>query len=225
MNRRSGASEGGLPRLLLLAWLMLVLSLTGCSSDDEGKMSDEELRLLATGKTPANYEPGELVPMRVGLLNYTDEFMGDVYVDRSWAADSHKHSYTTGAGSAMTPAFYDPNYKVKIVWQPESLYLKDKDAYLEREVVPEPPKKDDLGRMTYLWVTFFPNGEVKLYPTWVEPGNPDFPDGLRDPQKVCVEQFPEDRGRCFPPIPSWHKNRDDKKKDDSPISEQEAQES
>lgn len=185
------------------AWWLCVLlvsfSITASGCDDresEARLLERE-RLMAIGQLPADHKPGDLVPMGIGLLNYTDEEINEVYVDGTWAANVTKHTSVTGTGSAYTPAFYDPSYKIKVRWRNESLFKIDEKSLFEKEVVPEPPQKDSIGRMTWLWIAFFPDGSVKIYPAWVSAGHPDFPDGLQDPKEECLKARPDDSASCY----------------------------
>lgn len=180
--------------LLLIAFSIVA---SGCGERESRKQQLERERLMAIGQLPADHKPGDLVPVRVGLINYTDEEIDEVYVDGSWAANVAKHSSTTGIGSARTPAFYDPHYIVTVRWRNESLFLKDETGIFTNSLVPEPPQKDELGYIGELWVAFFPDGSVKLYPTVVRPGAPGFPDDLQDPKDECLKARPEDAASCY----------------------------
>lgn len=180
--------------------LLLISILITASGCDDGKSKArllERERLMAIGQLPADHKLGDLVPVRVGLINYTDEEIDEVYVDGSWAANVTRHSSTTGAGSARTPAFYDPNYRITVQWRNESLFLKDESAIFTNSLVPEPPQKNELGYIGQLWVAFFPDGSVKLYPTVVSPGAPEFPDGLAEPKGACVAARPGNVESCY----------------------------
>lgn len=179
-------------RALIVGFLLLVS--LGC---DGQRLSAEQERLIAIGQWPPDHKPGDLVPMGIGLLNYTDEEIDEVYVDRSWAANVPKHSSSTGTGSARTRAFYDQNYKINVRWRNETLFETDEKALFRVDLVPEPPQKDAIGRMTWLWIAFFPDGSVKIYPTWVSAGDRDFADGLKDPKDACLEARPSDSGSCY----------------------------
>ncbi len=115
-----------------------------------------------------------------------------MYVNRSWAGNGFAHSGGGRvAGSAEVPKQWDPNYTLTIRWQDEPLYHKDPNAFYRREVATEPYQQDDQGEMATLWVAFFPGGVVKLYSTFVDPGHPDFPEGLLFPQFQCRRQHPD----------------------------------
>jgi len=151
-----------------------------------------------------------MVGLRVTVLNYTDEYIDEMYVNRSWAGNGFAHSGGGGvAGSAEVPRQWDPNYKITIRWRDEPLYHKDRDALYRREVATEPYQQDEHGRMATLWVAFFPGGVVKLYPALVGPGHPDFPEGLLAPSWACEKAFPGDP-KCFAPVPSWEQDEPSK---------------
>ena len=146
--------------------------------------------------------------LQVSVLNYTDEYIDEVYVNGSWAANAMAHS---GGGKfsahAAVPRQRDPNYTLTIEWRTESLYLKDPEAHYTREVATEPYQQDKDGRMAFLWVAFFPKGAIKLYPTWVAPGHPDFPEGLLEPKLQCRKEHPGS-DYCEGPPQLWQKLRD-----------------
>ncbi|MDG3821089.1 DUF3304 domain-containing protein [Pseudomonas aeruginosa] len=152
--------------------------------------------MALTGCKPADPPPpakadADMKSLQVSVLNYTDHYIGVVYVDGSWASNAMAHSGGGKfAGSAEVPRQWDPNYKLTIHWRDEALYEKDPQALYKREVVPEPYQMDESGRMTFLWVAFFPGDVVKLYPTWVAPDHPDFPDGLLSPKMQCRKERP-----------------------------------
>ncbi|MGU2316242.1 DUF3304 domain-containing protein [Pseudomonas aeruginosa] len=169
---------------LLLSALM-AMALTGCKPADP--------------PPPAAKADTDMVPLRVTVLNYTDEYIDEVYVDGSWAANAMPHSGGGKiAGSAEVPRKRDPNYTLTIQWRDEALYEKDRRALYKREVATEPYQQDENGRMATLFVAFFPNGVIKLYPALVGPGNRDFPGGLLAPSWECERKFPGD-AKCFAP--------------------------
>ncbi len=130
--------------------------------------------------------------VQLSVLNYTDDYIDEVYVNRSWAANQMPHSGGGRfAGFAELPSRWDPNHKLTVRWRDEPLYHKDPNAFHQREVATEPYQQDDRGRMTFLWIAFFPDGVIKLYPTWVAPGHPDFPEGLLLPKLQCRLQHPD----------------------------------
>ncbi|MDF3832530.1 hypothetical protein P3W85_06160, partial [Cupriavidus basilensis] len=110
---------------------------------------------------------------------------------------------------------WDPNYKLTVRWRTEPLYLKDPDAFYERQVATEPYQLSETGGMGTLWVAFFPGGVVKLFPTWVGPGHPDFPDGLLAPSWACEKKFPGNP-KCFRQKPSWEEPSQPHKEDHTP---------
>jgi hypothetical protein len=143
--------------------------------------------------------------LQVSVLNYTDEYIDEVYVNGSWAANAMAHS---GGGKfsahAAIPRQRDPNYTLTIQWRTESLYLKDPEAHYTREVATEPYQPDERGRLAMLWVAFFPNDVIKLYPAFAGPGAPDFAEGLLAPSWECEKNFPGNP-KCFAPKPRQEK--------------------
>ena len=139
---------------------------------------------------PAPIDNGR-VPLQVGILNYTDDYIDEVYVNRSWAGNGFAHSGGGGfAGSAEVPREWDPNYTLNIRWRDEPLFHKDRDAFYRRDVATQPYQQYEPGGITMLWIAFFPQGVIKLYPTRVDPGHPDFPEGLLPPKLQCRKERP-----------------------------------
>ncbi|CAD5110457.1 DUF3304 domain-containing protein [Zestomonas carbonaria] len=168
----------------------LLLALTGCEQPPP---------------PPTKPAADRMVPLQLSILNYTDEYIDDVFVERSWAGNMVAHSGGGSfAGFAEVPRQWDPNYKLTVRWQTESLYLKDPDAYFEREVATEPYQQETPGGITFLWVAFFPEGAVKLYPTLVGPLHPDFPDGLTAPKLQCRKEHPNS-SHCEGPPGFWQR--------------------
>ncbi|CAD5110455.1 DUF3304 domain-containing protein [Zestomonas carbonaria] len=179
----------------------LLLALTGCEQPPP---------------PPTKPAADRMVPLQLSILNYTDEYIDEVFVERSWAGNMVAHSGGGKfAGFAEVPRQWDPNYKLTVRWQTESLYLKDPDAYFEREVATEPYQQETPGGITFLWIAFFPEGVVKLYPTLVGPLHPDFPDGLTAPSWACEKQFPGNP-KCFRRTPSWEKQPEQDKEVETP---------
>ncbi|MDF3838290.1 DUF3304 domain-containing protein [Cupriavidus basilensis] len=144
-----------------------------------------------------------MVPLQVGILNYTDDYIDEVYVNGSWSGGMVKHAGGGGfAGHAEVPRQWDPNYKLTVRWRTEPLYLKSPDAFYERELTTQPYQLDERGRMTFLWVAFFPGGVAKLFPTLVGPGHPDFPEGLLAPKLQCRKEHPGS-AHCEGPPQLW----------------------
>jgi len=152
------------------------------------------IALLMTAACDRNTQQADdgMVGLRVTVLNYTDEYIDDVYVNRSWAGNGFAHSGGGRvAGSAEVPKQWDPNYTLTIRWQDEPLYHKDPKAFHLRKIATEPYQQDEEGEMATLWVAFFPEGVIKLYSTFVDPGHPDFPEGLLFPRFQCRQQHPD----------------------------------
>ncbi|MDF3838288.1 DUF3304 domain-containing protein [Cupriavidus basilensis] len=186
-----------LTRFLQIA---LLLALTACKPSD----------------APAAAHEDTMVPLRVSILNYSDDYLDAVYVNESWAGSMSAHAGGGKvAGSAEVTHKWDPNYKLTIRWRDESLYNKDHHALYKREVATEPYQQYRPGGVTMLWVAFFPNGVLRLFPTRVDPGHEDFPEGLLEPAFECRRQFPGNP-KCFPPTSSWMENPSQRKEEVKP---------
>ena len=172
-------------RLLLAASLLL---LTGCGDNKP---------------SPAPVPDTGMVPLQTSILNYTDDYIGVVYVDDSWVGGMVAHSGGGKfAGSAEVPREWDPNYTLTIHWQTGELFDRDPDALYKREVATEPYQQYRPGGITMLWVAFFPDDVIKLFPTRVDPQHPDFPDGLLAPKLQCRKENPGSN-RCEGPRGAW----------------------
>ena len=157
---------------------------------------------------PAPLADDGMTGLQVRVLNYTDEYIDEVYVNGSWAGNEMAHSGGGGlATHASVPKQRDPNYTLTIEWRTESLYLKDPEAHYTREVATEPYQPDERGRLATLWVAFFPNDVIKLYPAFAGPGSPDFADGLLVPKLQCRKEHPGS-DYCEGPPQLWQKLRD-----------------
>ncbi|MGU0812132.1 DUF3304 domain-containing protein [Pseudomonas aeruginosa] len=186
-------------RLLLSA--LMAMALTGCKPADP---------------PPAAQGDTDMVPLQVSILNYTDTYIDTVYVNGSWAGSMSAHSGGAKfAGSAEVPRQWSPDYKLTIHWRDEALYEREREALFKREVVTEPYQKDEKGRMATLWIAFFPAGVIKLYPTFVGPGNSNFPERLLAPSWECEKRFPGN-SKCFAPISSQEQHAGQNRKSEAP---------
>jgi len=142
-----------------------------------------------------------MVPLQVSVLNYTDDYVNEVSVNGSWAGSMVAHSGGGSfAGSAEVPRQWDPHYTLTVRWRDGKSYDKDPEFFYERQVATEPYQQREPGGITMLWVAFFPGDVIKLYPTRVDPGHPEFPGGLLAPSWDCEKKFPGD-SKCFAPEP------------------------
>ena len=123
------------------------------------------------------------IGLSVSILNYTDQPLGVVYVNDSWAGGMLIHGGGNSfAGSASLPRKWRPGLTVRVDWQDDTLYQKDRNA-LHRAVVPVSPYTGNYPSI--LFVAFFPNQEIKVFPSSMGPGHPEFPEGLQRPETLC----------------------------------------
>lgn len=123
--------------------------------------------------------------LKLSILNYTDMPIGVVYVNGVWAGGMARHAGGGSfAGSIGLPAKWRPGMKVTVEWQDDALYFKDRNALYKADVEVEPYTGDYLS---FLWVAFFPDGKVKLFPSMYGPGRPLSPQPLRlTPGEACA---------------------------------------
>lgn len=134
----------------------------------------------------------------VGIINYSDSPIGVVYVNGQWAggmvANAGGTSWTPGIS---VPKQWDPNFKVTVKWSDDELYEKDKNALYSKEV---PLEKYPPQDASFVYVTFYPNHEVKVYLTRFGPGAENDPYHLEDPKQACLKRkAPADRETCYAP--------------------------
>ena len=123
------------------------------------------------------------IGLSVSILNYTDQPLGVVYVNDNWAGGMLIHGGGNSfAGSASLPRKWRPGLTVRVDWQDDTLYQKDRNA-LHSAVVPVSPYTGNYPSI--LFVAFFPNQEIKVFPSSMGPGHPEFPEGLQRPETLC----------------------------------------
>ncbi|GLX90426.1 hypothetical protein Pfra02_29940 [Pseudomonas fragi] len=139
------------------------------------------LALVVFKKEPSQQDSE--IGLSVSILNYTDQPLGVVYVNDSWAGGMLIHGGGNSfAGSASLPRKWRPGLTVRVDWRDDALYQKDRDA-LHSAVVPVSPYTGNYPSI--LFVAFFPNQEIKVFPSSMGPGHPEFPEGLQRPETLC----------------------------------------
>lgn len=139
------------------------------------------LALVVFKKEPSQQDSE--IGLSVSILNYTDQPLGVVYVNDSWAGGMLIHGGGNSfAGSANLPRKWRPGLTVRVNWRDDALYQKDRNA-LHSAVVPVSPYTGNYPSI--LFVAFFPNQEIKVFPSSMGPGHPEFPEGLQRPETLC----------------------------------------
>jgi hypothetical protein len=137
--------------------------------------------LTATFYKPAPKDEG--IGLIVSILNYSDEHIGVVYVNDSWAGSMPYHrGGSSFAGSVGLPSKWRPGLTVTVHWQDDALYQKDRNGLHVAEVPIEPYTDKS---PSILFLAFLQGGSIKAYPTSFGPGHPDFAGGLQRPDDVC----------------------------------------
>ena len=123
------------------------------------------------------------IGLSVSILNYTDQPLGVVYVNDSWAGGMLIHGGGNSfAGSVSLPRKWRPGLTVRVDWRDDALYQKDQEA-LYSAMVPVAPYTGNSPSILY--VAFFPDQKIKAFPTSFSPGHPEFPEGLQRPDILC----------------------------------------
>ena len=138
--------------------------------------------LTATFYKPAPKDEG--LGLIVSILNYSDDHLGVVYVNDSWAGSMPYHRGGSSlAGSVGLPTKWRPGLTVTVHWRDDELYQRNRNGLHVAEVPIEPYVGDFYPGKLY--IAFFPGGVIKAYPTSLAPGHPMFPGGLDRPDVVC----------------------------------------
>jgi len=127
--------------------------------------------------------PERVKDLDASILNYTDDNIGQAYVDGDWVGSMGHHlGGGSIAGGAEVPYHWRPDFKLRVAWQTDALFEKNPDLLDHRMVALEPYADHDGG---ILWVTFLPHGVIKLYVSAYYPGNPHWPGKLENPTWQC----------------------------------------
>ncbi len=124
--------------------------------------------------------------LKLSILNYTDMPLGVVYVNGVWAGGMGSWGGGTSfAGSVGVPTKWRPGMTMTVEWRDDALYQKDKNALHKAEIEVEPYTGE---RPSFLWIAFFPDGKIRLFPSNYAPGFPQSPEPLRlTPGDVCAQ--------------------------------------
>ncbi|MGN8086300.1 DUF3304 domain-containing protein [Ralstonia sp. 22086] len=147
------------------------------------------LVVLATGCKPLRQaqvaSQSEDLALQVRILNYMDEPLGDVYVNRIWAGGMRSHAGGFGvAGSVGLPAKWHAGLTVDVEWQDDALYRKDRDASYKAQVPVEPYDVTN-DHPAVLWLAFMPGNNLKAIASSYGPGHLKFPADWRYPEDAC----------------------------------------
>lgn len=115
-----------------------------------------------------NAKPGEGAMARVGIVNYTGNYIHSASVNGAGGGNMS----AWGAASATVcctsiPRVWSPNMKVKVRW---NMPIGIKDVFKEKVVFVE--KYDGLGD---IYMNFLPNDEVRVIVSRDGPLAPDYP--------------------------------------------------
>lgn len=126
--------------------------------------------------------------LKIGIANYSDEGLGTVFINDAWGGAMRARASSNGRTCCVTlPRLWHPGLKVTVAYRTSSMFLKDPNSYVEKDV-PVPRYAPFLDGFIYFM--YFPDDQVRIVATPYSPGYPgfaydvDFGDGHSDLAKV-----------------------------------------
>lgn len=126
--------------------------------------------------------------LTIGVANYSDDGLGTVFINGAWAGGMEPRASGNAATCCVTlPRLWHPGLKVTVVYRTSSMFLKDPQSYVEREifVAPYGPFLDG-----FIYFMYFPGDQVRVVATPYFPGYPKFAYDIdhaeleRDPERI-----------------------------------------
>ena len=126
--------------------------------------------------------------LKIGIANYSDEGLGTVFINNAWGGAMRARASSNGRTCCVTlPRLWHPGLKVTVAYRTSSMFLKDPNSYIEKEI-PVPRYAPFLDGFIYFM--YFPEDQVRVVATPYTPGYPgfaydiDFGDGNGDQAKI-----------------------------------------
>jgi hypothetical protein len=142
--------------------------------------------------------PSEMHLM-IGVANYSDDGLGRVYINDVWAGGMEPRSSGNAATCCVTlPRLWHPGLKVTVAYRTSSMFLKDPQSYVEKDILVAPYKPFLDG---FIYFMYFPDDQVRVVATPYFPGYPkfqydiDFASRERDEERVAqflLETLPKE---------------------------------
>lgn len=157
--------------LALLALAGLVLKLMDFRSDP---LPPDPLRPriidFASGHDITDAPPE--MSLTIGVANYSDDGLGTVFINDAWAGAMRARASGNAATCCVTlPRLWHPGLKVTVAYRTSSMFLKDPQSYVEKEVLVAPYKPFLDG---FIYFMYFPEDQVRVVATPYFPGYPKF---------------------------------------------------
>ncbi|MGY5942066.1 DUF3304 domain-containing protein [Stenotrophomonas forensis] len=157
--------------LALLALAGLVLKLMDFRSDPlppdplRPRIIDSASGHDITGASPE-------MSLTIGVANYSDDGLGTVFINGAWAGGMEPRASGNAATCCVTlPRLWHPGLKVTVVYRTSSMFLKDPQSYVEKDVLVASYKPFLDG---FIYFMYFPDDQVRVVATPYSPGYPNF---------------------------------------------------
>ncbi|WP_183006300.1 DUF3304 domain-containing protein [Achromobacter sp. UMC71] len=124
--------------------------------------------------------------VRLGIINYLDEGLSPVFINRAWAGSARAQAYTSSTCCIAIATQWKPGMTMRVEWNSDSMFYRGENDLLVRDVpvMPYEPFHDG-----YVWAIFLPGGEVRLQPSRSRPGAEGFLLGLPPPGEATEAQL------------------------------------
>ncbi|WP_164086922.1 DUF3304 domain-containing protein [Stenotrophomonas maltophilia] len=110
--------------------------------------------------------------LTIGIANYSDDGLGIVVINEAWGGGMEPRTSSNGRTCCVTlPRLWYPGLKVTVAYRTSSMFLKDPNSYVEKDVL-VPRYQPFLDG--FVFFMYFPNDQVRLVATPYFPGYPKF---------------------------------------------------
>lgn len=136
--------------------------------------------------------------LTIGVANYSDDGLGTVFINEAWAGAMRARASGNAATCCVTlPRLWHPELKVTVAYRTSSMFLKDPQSYVEKDVLVAPYKPFLDG---FIYFMYFPGDQVRVVATPYFPGYPKFAYDIdhaeleRDPERISRFLIESDGG-------------------------------
>ena len=110
--------------------------------------------------------------LSIGVANYSDDGLGTVFINDAWAGGMEPRASGNAATCCVAlPRLWHPGLKVTVVYRTSSMFLRDPQSYVERDILVAPYEPFLDG---FIYFFYFPGDQVRVVATPYTPGYPGF---------------------------------------------------
>ncbi|UQA69653.1 DUF3304 domain-containing protein [Stenotrophomonas maltophilia] len=110
--------------------------------------------------------------LMIGVANYSDDGLGTVFINDAWGGAMRARASGNAATCCVTlPRLWRPGLKVTVAYRTSSMFLKDPQSFVEKDVLVAPYKPFLDG---FIYFMYFPDDQVRVVATPYFPGYPKF---------------------------------------------------